>query len=99
MPHHTTDRLLVSARAAGLEVVNQSGLLAVVPPALGFDLHASTLAAAKDRAIQLGTTTEDRVDGLVAELRAAGDAPHDWVSAPFYLDLVLQKPVAAHGSA
>jgi ubiquinone/menaquinone biosynthesis C-methylase UbiE len=97
-PHHTTDGLPACAREAGLEVINQSGFFGVVTPQLGFDLHASTLAAAKDRAIQSGRTTEDRVDELVSELRAAAHDPHDWVSTPFYLDLALQKPVAAHAS-
>lgn len=72
-------------------------LFDIVAPQVGFDLHASTLAAAKDRAIQSGRTTEDRVDEFVNDLRAAAHDPHDWVSTPFYLDLALQKPVDASG--
>jgi SAM-dependent methyltransferase len=94
VPHHTTDGLPACARKAGLDFVDQSGFFTTVPPKLGFDLHASTLAAATDRAIQSGTTTEGRVDEVVSELRAAAHASYDWVTTPFYLDLTLQRPVA-----
>lgn len=96
VPHNTIDGLPACARAAGLAVINQSGYFTVVSPELGFDLHRGTLAAARDRAIQSGRTTEGRIDQLVSELRAAASNPHDWVSTPFYFDLALQKPVTAH---
>ena len=83
------------ARAAGLEVINQNGFFTALSPELGLELHASTLAAAKDRAIQSGTTTPAGGDELVSELRAASRAPDDWVSTPIYLDLALQKQLAA----
>ena len=91
VPHNNIDGLSACARAAGFDVINQSGFFTTVTPELGFDLHASTLAAAKDRAIQSATTTEGRVDELVRELRAAAHAGHDWVSTPFYVDLTLQS--------
>jgi SAM-dependent methyltransferase len=94
VPHDNIDGLSACARAAGFDVINQRGFFTTATPELGFDLHASTLAVAKDRAIQSGTTTEGRVDELVRELRAAAHAGHGWVSTPFYVDLTLQRPVA-----
>ena len=94
VPHNNIDGLPACARAAGFDVINQSGFFTTVTPELGFDLHASTLAAAKDRAVQSGTTTKGRVDELLRELRAAAHAGHGWVSTPFYVDLTLQRPVA-----
>lgn len=94
VPDRTVDDLPAAARAAGLEVVDQRGFFTAVTPALGFDLHASSLAAARDRAIDSGKTTEAHVDELVGDLRAAAHAAHDWVSMPFFLDLTLRKPLA-----
>jgi hypothetical protein len=39
-------------------------------PELGFEIHASTLAAVKERATEEGITAET-IDDLVASLRAA----------------------------
>jgi SAM-dependent methyltransferase len=82
-----------SARVAGLEVVEISGFFKVTAPQLGFDLHASTAAAIKDRAINLGIAAEE-IGNLVQELRSAKDGDYEWVSSPFYFDLALRKPVA-----
>jgi SAM-dependent methyltransferase len=87
-----------SARAAGLEVVFESGFFASTQPALGFELHASTLAAAKDRAVRSGVATERDVDELVGELRAAKPAGYEWVSSPFFLDLAVRQPISTDAS-
>jgi hypothetical protein len=56
-----------------------------------FELHAATLAAARDRATRAGIAG-DRIDDLVRDIRAAKDGGYEWVSSPFYLDLALRKP-------
>jgi hypothetical protein len=60
---------------------------------LGFELHASTMAAARDRAIRSGIATEKQIDNLVLGLRAAKDGVYAWVSFPFLVDLTLRKPM------
>ncbi|HXW79730.1 MAG TPA: class I SAM-dependent methyltransferase [Acidimicrobiales bacterium] len=80
-----------SARAAGLEVVEMSGFFKMVAPQLGFDLHAATAAAVRERAVSLGIAAE-KIDDLVQELRSATDDNYEWVSSPFYFDLALRKP-------
>jgi hypothetical protein len=49
------------------------------------------LAASRDRAIKLGVGAE-RIDELVARLRAARDGGYAWASSPFHRDLTLGKP-------
>jgi SAM-dependent methyltransferase len=91
VPRGTVDGLPRSARAAGLEVVEANGFFLTVDPELGFELHAATLAAARERAAKSGIDAE-RIDDLVANLRAAKDGGYEWVSTPFFLDLALRKP-------
>jgi len=64
-------------------------------PALGFELHAATIAAARERAVRAGVATEQRIDELVGSLRAAKSGEYGWVSSPFFLDLTLRKPMTA----
>lgn len=94
VPRGTVDGLPRSARAAGLEVVEADGFFVTRDPKLGFELHAGTLAAARERAVKSGIATE-KIDDLVVNLRAAKDGDYDWVSTPFFLDLTLRKPTAA----
>jgi SAM-dependent methyltransferase len=61
---------------------------------LSFEIHASTLAAARERAITAGVAAET-IDDLVATLRAAKSGGYEWVTSPFLLDLVLRKPASA----
>ena len=89
------DDLERSARAAGLEVVGTEGCFFTIEPVLGFDLHASTLAAARERAVGSGIASEEQVDELVGELRAAKHGGYQWVSSPIFRDLTLRKPTAA----
>lgn len=80
-----------AARAAGLEVAEANGCFATVDPELGFELHAASLEAVKDRAIRSGIAA-GKIDDLLGELRAAKSGHYQWVSSPFLLDLALRKP-------
>ena len=95
VPHGAVDGLAGSARAAGLDVVDVNGSFPIVDPELGFDLHAATLLAARERAVASGVAAEPQIDDLVSDLRAAKGGGYEWVSTPFMLDLTLRKPPAA----
>ena len=95
VPHDAVDGLAGSARAAGLDVVEVGGSFATVDPELGFDLHAATLLAARERAVASGVAAGQQIDDLVSEIRAAKGGGYEWVSTPFMLDLTLRKPPAA----
>jgi len=95
VPRSAVDGLAGSARAAGLEVVAADGSFRTLDPELGFDLHASTLASARERAVVSGVAAGKQIDDLVSDLRAAKGADYEWVSSPFFLDLTLRKPVTA----
>ena len=89
------DNLPHFAQEAGFEVRGTSGYFKLMDQALGFELHASTLAAARERAVGSGVASEQDIDDLVLRLRAAKDADYEWVSFPFMVDLTLRKPLAA----
>jgi hypothetical protein len=95
VPHDAVDDLAQSARAAGLDVVAADGSFATTDPERGFDLHAATLLAARDRAVASGVAAGQQIDNLVSDLRAAKGGGYEWVSGPFFLDLTLRKPVMA----
>jgi ubiquinone/menaquinone biosynthesis C-methylase UbiE len=95
VPHNAVEDLPRSARTAGLEVVEARGAFSTIDPELGFDVHASTLAAARERAVASGVAAGKQIDDLVSELRAAKGGGYEWVSSPFFLDLTVRKPVAA----
>ena len=95
VPNAAVDNLAESARAAGLEVVATDGSFATIGPELGFDLHAATLLAARERAIASGVADAQQIDTLVSDLRAARHGGYQWVSTPFVMDLTLRKPVTA----
>jgi hypothetical protein len=95
VPHNAVDGLAGSARAAGLDVVAVDGSFGIIDPELGFDLHASTLAVARERAVASGVAAGQQIDDLVSDLRAAKGGGYEWVSLPFFLDLTLRKPLAA----
>jgi len=94
VPRGAIDGLAGSARAAGLEVVAVDGSFATMDPELGFDLHAATVLAARERAVASGIASGQQIDDLVSDLRAAKGGGYEWVSGPFFLDLTLRKPVA-----
>jgi ubiquinone/menaquinone biosynthesis C-methylase UbiE len=83
------------ARAAGFEVVEANGFFLPLEPEVGFEIHVATLAGAKERAIKSGVATEQEIDEVVQNLRAAKSGGYEWVSSPFFLDLALRKPSAA----
>ena len=93
VPRGTVERLPRSAREAGLDVVEADGFFATQDPELGFEIHAGSLAAARERAIKAGIAAE-MIDDLVAILRSAKAGGYEWVTLPFLLDLVLRKPEA-----
>jgi SAM-dependent methyltransferase len=95
VPHDAVDGLAGSARAAGLDVVEVGGTFPIVDPELGFDLHAATLLAARERAVASGVATGPQIDDLVSDIRAAKGGGYEWVSTPFMLDLTLRKPLTA----
>jgi ubiquinone/menaquinone biosynthesis C-methylase UbiE len=94
-PHDGVEDLTQSARAAGLEVVDTHGYFRTIAPELGFELHASTLAAAKERSVKAGIASAQQLDELAGALRAARDGTYAWVTSPFFRDLTLRKPTAA----
>jgi precorrin-6B methylase 2 len=94
VPHGAVDGLAGSARAAGLDVVDVNGSFAIVDPELGFDLHAATLLAARERAVASGIAAGPQIDDLAGDIRAAKGGGYEWVSTPFMLDLTLRKPPA-----
>jgi SAM-dependent methyltransferase len=93
VPRGIVEGLPRSARRAGLEIAEADGFFATQDPKLGFEIHASTLAATKERAVKVGIAAET-IDDLVARLRAAKAGGYEWVTSPFLLDLVLRKPNA-----
>lgn len=94
VPPGTVEDLPRSAREAGFEVAGRNGYFMTADPALLFEIHAATLAAAKERGTRLGIAA-DRIDDLVRDIRAAEDGGYEWVSSPFFFDVTLRKPVAA----
>jgi SAM-dependent methyltransferase len=94
VPSGIVEDLPRSAREAGFEIAGMSGCFLTADPEMVLGLHAATLAAARERAIQSGIAA-DRVDDLVRDIRAAVDDGYEWVSSPFYLDLALRKPTVA----
>jgi SAM-dependent methyltransferase len=93
VPHRTTNDLQRAAQNAGLEVVSVDGFFTIITGDLGFDLHGGTLAAMRDRAIQLGVASEQEIDELAGAIGAGRAAGAEWVSSPFFLDLALRKPM------
>ena len=95
VPPGAVDGLAGSAHAAGLDVVAVDGRFGIIDPELGFDLHAATLLAARERAVASGIATGQQIDDLASDLRAAKADGYEWVSTPFLLDLTLRRPLAA----
>jgi SAM-dependent methyltransferase len=92
VPQGAVEDLPRLGREAGFEVVDVSGYFATLDPEVGFELHAGTVAAARERAIQSGVATESQLDELMLSLRAA-KREHEWVTSPFFLDVTLRKPM------
>ena len=92
VPRDAVEDLPRYAREAGLEVVTMSGYWAAMDPAIGFEIHATSVAAARERATTAGVASQSEIDDLIAGIRAAKPAEHEWVASPFFLDLTLRKP-------
>jgi SAM-dependent methyltransferase len=92
VPPGVVESLSRFAREAGFEVVGTGGYFATLDPPVGFEIHAATLAALRDRVTGMGIAA-DRIDGLAAELQIAKGGGYEWVSSPFFLDLTLRKPL------
>ena len=90
-PRGTVESLPRAARAAGLDVASADGFFVLGEPELGFEIHASTLAAFREAAVHCGIAAQT-VDDLLGSLRAGKTAGYEWVSTPFFLDLALRKP-------
>ena len=94
VPSGAVDDLPRSAREAGLEVTATNGFFMTADPELVFEIHAGTLAAARERGTQLGIAAE-RFDGLMRHIQTAKGGGYQWVSSPYFLDLTLRKPAVA----
>jgi SAM-dependent methyltransferase len=93
VPAGAVEDLPRSAHQAGLEVTAMSGFFGVIDPEVMFELYAASIAALRERGIQLGIAAE-RIDGLVRDLRDAKGGGYEWVTGGFMLDLALRKPAA-----
>jgi ubiquinone/menaquinone biosynthesis C-methylase UbiE len=92
VPRDSVENLPRHAREAGFEVEAVSGYFAAMKPAVGLEIHASSIAAARHRAVQAGVATEREIDDLILGIRAVEPSEREWVSSPFFLDLTLRKP-------
>lgn len=95
VPPGAVEQLPRWARAAGLEIMETNGFFVPVEANVGFELHASTAAAMRERVVRLGVATDRQIDELVGSLRAARDGDYEWVSSPFMLELILRRPVGS----
>jgi SAM-dependent methyltransferase len=77
--------LAARCREAGFQVVDMSGFFHVLPASAGFELHATTLAASKDRATAARVADAAEIDAVIENLRRAGSDGQGWVTSPFYL--------------
>lgn len=91
VPRGAVESLPSVARAAGLETASADGFFILGEPELGFEIHASTLAAFKQAAVQCGIAAQT-IDDVLGTLRAGKAGGYEWVSTPFFLDLALRKP-------
>jgi hypothetical protein len=80
-----------SAARAGFEVVRTAGFFDVMEPSVGFDIHASAVAALKGRLTGTGVATSPEVDALERSLRRPASGADGWLTTPFMLDLTLRK--------
>jgi SAM-dependent methyltransferase len=84
------ENLRASAARAGFEIAGARGFFNVMEPPVGFDIHASAVAALKSRLVGTGVATGPEVDELELSLRQAASTD-GWLTSPFMLDLALRK--------
>lgn len=87
------ENLRASAARAGFEVAAANGFFNVMEPPVGFDIHASAVAALKSRLVGTGVAADSEVDELERSLRQAVSGQDSWLTSPFMLDLTLRKPL------
>jgi hypothetical protein len=92
VPPSVVEDLPRTARAAGFEVVNANGWFAVIEPRAGFEFYAASLAAVKERAVQVGVATAQAIDEQIDALRAATNGDFQWVASVSCLGLTLRAP-------
>ena len=85
------ENLRAAAARAGFEVAVANGFFNVMEPPVGFDIHASAVAALKTRLVGTGVAAGTEVDELEQTLRQAASGQDGWVTSPFMLDLTLRK--------
>jgi ubiquinone/menaquinone biosynthesis C-methylase UbiE len=93
VPFGAIEDLGRSAREAGFEVSAMNGNFIVLDPQVGLEVHAQTLEAARERIVGSGVATDKLVDDLVLSMRAAKDGEYAWVTTPFFVELLLRKPM------
>ena len=85
------ENLDASARRAGFEIAGRTGFFNVMEPPVGFEIHASAVAAIRQRVVDTAVATGSEVDDLERRLRQAATSEHGWLTTPFMLDLALRK--------
>jgi SAM-dependent methyltransferase len=87
------ENLRASAARAGFEIAAANGFFNVMEPSVGFDIHASAVAALKTRLVGTGVAAGSEVDELERSLHQAASGQEGWLTSPFMLDLTLRKPM------
>jgi SAM-dependent methyltransferase len=91
VPSGVVEGLPRFAGEAGFEIAGTNGYFYGLEPHVGFEIHAATLAAARDRGMSMGIPPH-RFDDLARAFDTAMGGGYEWVSSPFFLDLTLRKP-------
>jgi SAM-dependent methyltransferase len=78
------------APRAGFTVTSTSGCLQPLDTRTGFELHAATTRAARERILASGAALAEEVDAVLTDLERPRDAG-GWVSSPVSLCLALQR--------
>jgi SAM-dependent methyltransferase len=96
-PHDAVEDLPQFARTAGFEVIAQSGFCAVFTPEVGLQIAIANMAAVRERALALGTATEQHFDDIASGLSAAlrNTDSCEWIASPLVFDLAFRKTSAA----
>jgi hypothetical protein len=81
-----------AAAAAGLGVERVDGSFVIDRrPERTLRIYSTTLAAARPGAIAAGLADAAEIDGLIAALEAAMGDAIEWVSSPFFTDVIMHK--------
>jgi SAM-dependent methyltransferase len=81
-----------AAAAAGLRVERVDGSFVIDrQPARTLRIYSTTLAAVRSGAIAAGLANAAEIDGLIAALEAAAGDAIEWVSSPFFTDVIMRR--------